>query len=166
MNSDASQFKGPDFVLTEIIGARHGAIHKTATNHLIPMLSSYSAETYKSWGLPGNAESNMNDFIKTGNKNVNNKLFDRIQSVDLNVTIAELELLRSMLQINGYKHQGHGFTKAAEPSINYIVDDEPMKSKVRRIIISLSEVTPARAINLGKNGQITFSGKEAVFVFN
>lgn len=159
-------FRGPDFVLTEVIGARHGAIHKTGTNHLIPMLSSYSAETYKSWGLPDTVESNMSDFIKTVDKNVNNKLFDRIQSVDLIVTNAELELLRSMLLINGYKQDRRGFSKATEPSINYIVNEQHRQSKVQRIIILLSEETPRRVINLGKSGQITFSGKEAAFVFN
>ena len=159
-------FKGPDFVLTEIIGARHGSIGKTASNHLIPMLSSYSAATYKNWGLPDTAESNMSDFIQKVDKKVATKLFERIQSVDLIVTNAELELLRSMLLMNGYNQDLKAFTKAGEPTINYTVDEKPGKSKVQKINILLSEEVPEKIISLGRSGQITFSGKEADFVFN
>ncbi len=158
-------FKGPDFVLTEIIAARHGSIRKTATNHLIPMLSSYSAATYKSWGLPDSTESNISDFIKSVDKNINNKLFDRIQSVDLVITNAELELLRSMLLMNGYIQNQHSFLKAGEPSINYALDEQSVNSKVQKINILLSEEVAERIINFGRSGQITFSGKEAVFIF-
>ncbi len=157
----------PDFmVLTEIIAERHGSIRKTETNHLIPMLSSYSAETYKNWGLSDIKESNMSDFTTMVDKSVNNKMFDRIDSVDLIVTNAELELLKSMLLMNGFKQHLQGFTKAGEPSINYSVDEQSWKLKVKKIKILLSEETPARIINLGRSGKITFGGKEAVFVFN
>lgn len=159
-------FEGPDFVLTEIIGARHASVRKTKTNHLIPMLSSYSPETYKRWGLPDSSNSTVSDFIKSVNRKAQNKLFNSIQSVDLVVTNAELELLRSMLMITGYKHQHGIFTRSGQPAVNYVVDERPGKSKLKKINILLSEETPARIIDLGETGQITFRGKQAAFVFH
>lgn len=159
-------FEGSDFVLTEIIGARHGSVNETSTNHLIPMLSSYSAETYRNWGLPDTTESNLSDFIKQVDKNVSDKLFDRIVSVDLIITNAELELLRSMLVMNGYQQDKQSFLKTGEPTVNYTVDEQPTKSRVQRIDIFLSEETPTRIINLGKSGQIIFQGRSANFIFN
>ncbi len=44
-------FKNPDFTLTEIIFKDHENLHRSSNNHLIPMLSSYSVETYKRWDL-------------------------------------------------------------------------------------------------------------------
>jgi hypothetical protein len=161
----AYDFKGPDFILTEVIAARHDAIRKTSSNHLIPMLSSYSAETYKSWGLPPGRESGMSDFITAVDKKVTGVLFDRIQSVDLAVTKTELDLLTSMLLLNGYKRHSQGFSKSGEPSVNFIVNEKAGKSKVQRIKVLLSAATPARIISLGSSGQITFGGREAVFDF-
>ncbi len=111
-------------------------------------------------------ESNMSDFTNAVDISVKNKLFDRIESVNLNVTNTELEPLKSMLLMNGFRQHLHGFTKAGEPSINYSVDEQSGKSKVKRIKILLLEETPARIINLGRSGQITFSQKEATFEFN
>jgi hypothetical protein len=159
-------FEGSEFVLTEIIGARHGSVDESPTNHLIPMLSSYSAETYKRWGLPDTTESNLSDFIKKVEKNVSDKLFDKIASVDLIITNAELELLRSMLVMNGYEQNKNSFLKAGEPTINYAIDDEqPTKSRVQRIDILLSEETSARTIHLGESGQIIIQGNRATFIF-
>ena len=76
-----------------------------------------------------------------------------------------IEIVRSMLVMNGFKHDLNRFSKKGEPSVSYIVDEQNGKSKVQRIKILLSEETPGRIINLGTSGQITFKGKEATFEF-
>ncbi len=93
-------------------------------------------------------------------------MFDRIESVDLIVTNAELELLKPMLLRNGFKQHLQGFTKAGEPAINYSVDEQSWKLKLKRIKITLSEETSARIIKLCRSVHITFSQKEATFEFN
>ena len=71
-----------------------------------------------------------------------------------------------MLLMNGYKQNLKNFTKTGEPTIKYTVDEKPGKSKVQKINILLSEEVPQKIISPGISGHITFSGKEADFVFN
>jgi len=40
-------FEGPDFTLTEIVYNHHDRLSKKPYNNLIPMLSSYSVDTYR-----------------------------------------------------------------------------------------------------------------------
>lgn len=71
-----------------------------------------------------------------------------------------------MLLMNGYKQNLKDFTKTGEPTIHITVEEKPGKSKVQKINILLSEEVPQKIISPGISGHITFSGKEADFVFN
>jgi len=136
-------FKGPDFLLTEIVLKKHWDISGSKTNHLIPMLSSYSVATYKKWGLGDSLEVSMKDFIGGDST----KRFIKILSVKLSITNNELSSLASMLKVTGYEMIGSKFVKQGQPEISFTINERENKFKVKELVLQLNKPSADKVLN-------------------
>jgi hypothetical protein len=142
-------FEGPDFKLTEIIYRHHSNLRKKQNNHLIPMLSSYSVESYRKWGYGDSAELSMNQFLAREFVK-GKKLFESIVSIDLAITQKELEDLTPVLELTGYLKKENKFIKTNEPTIFYIVNNKLNAFKVEKLTLKLSENVDDNFFDFGK----------------
>jgi hypothetical protein len=143
------EIKNPDFTLTEIIFENHRNLHKSNNNNLIPMLSSYSVETYKKWGLGDSADVNMREFIG-GDSSSAKKYFTKILSVKLSITKDELDKLGLVLQVAGYERRKDKFVKFGEPELFFTINNKMEEFKINEIEILLNEDLGSRTLNFGK----------------
>lgn len=156
-------FKGSHFTLTEIISKSHENIHKSKTNHLIPMLSSYSVETYKKWGLGDSSEVSMKQFIGEDTSGAK-RLFNKILSVRLSITKSEFTTLASMLQVTGYKMKRNKFVKTGQPEILFAINKKENELKIKELVLLLSRPTSSKKIAFGNLLLLTKNSK-AKFLF-
>jgi len=154
-------FKGPDFLLTEIVLKKHWDISGSKINHLIPMLSSYSVATYKKWGLGDSSEVSMKDFLAGDSS----KLFSKILSIKLSITNNELNSLASMLKGTGYEMAGSKFVKQGQPEISFTINKRENEFKVKEIVLQLNKPSDSRVLDFG-NIIIDIAKDKAKFVFN
>jgi hypothetical protein len=154
-------FKGPDFLLTEIVLKEHWDISGSRVNHLIPMLSSYSVATYKKWGLGDSSEVSMKDFLGGDSS----KLFNKILSVKLSITKNELNSLTSMLKVTGYKKLGAKFVKEGQPEITFTISERENESKVKEFVLQLNKSIGTKVLDFGTI-RIDVAKDKAKFVFN
>jgi hypothetical protein len=154
-------FKGPDFLLTEIVLKKHWDISGSKTNHLIPMLSSYSVATYKKWGLGDSSEVSMKDFLSGDSS----KLFNKILSVKLSVTKIELNSLASLLNVVGYQRIGDKFVKQGQPEITFTITERENEFKVKEFVLQLNKSLNTKILNFGAI-TIDIAKDKAQFVFN
>jgi hypothetical protein len=153
-------YKGPDFLLTEVILKKHWNIAESKTNHLIPMLSSYSVATYKNWGLGDSSEVSMKDFLSGDSS----KYFTKILSLKISVTKHELSSLNAMLKITGYEMEGNKFVKLGQPEILFDINENEHAAKVKELVIQLSKLSNTRILEFG-NVTIDINKDKAKFVF-
>jgi hypothetical protein len=159
--------KAPDFTLKEIIFKVHAGLNKKVGNNLIPMLSSYSADSYKKWNLPDSAESSMKDFINIGDSNeIKKRLFHKILSTHIVITAKEFQLLKSMLMTVGYGEKTNGFYKQSQPDINYTIDERTSRSKVKSINLLLTQPVKKKSIVLSDQVRLEVNKTEAIFFFD
>lgn len=156
-------FEGPGFTLTEIVYNHHDRLSKKQTNNLIPMLSSYSVETYREWGFGDSVEVSMEQFLSQDSTN-KNKLFERIVSIELAITQKELVDLIPVLQLAGYQKKENKFIKNNEPTISYLVNNDLNISKVEKITFSLAEDAAKKNFNFG-NIKLKINKKWGEFSF-
>lgn len=142
-------FEGPDFTLTEIVYNHHDRISKKQHNNLIPMLSSYSVETYKKWGHGDSAEITMEQFLSKEFVK-GKKLFESIVEIELAVTQKDLEDIAPVLKLAGYHKKNHSFTKNNEPTISYVINNKHNAFKVKKMTLQLSEDAGTNQFNFGK----------------
>jgi hypothetical protein len=142
-------FEGPDFTLSEIVYSHHDRISKKKQNNLIPMLSSYSVDSYRKWGLGDSAEVSMKQFLARESVK-GTKLFESIVSIELAITQKELQDLTPVLELAGYRNERNKFTKNNEPTISYVVNNTLNASKVKKLTLRLSEDTGDKSFNFGK----------------
>jgi hypothetical protein len=140
--------KNPDFTLTEIIFKNHSNLHKINNNNLIPMLSSYSVETYKKWELGDSVDVSMKEFIG-GDSSSAKKYFTKILSVKLSITKDELDKLGSVLQVAGYERKQDKFVKEGQPELSFSVNNKMEAFKIKEIKILLNEDLGSRILNFG-----------------
>lgn len=141
-------FKAPDFTLTEIIYKHHSNPGKKPNNNLIPMLSSYSVETYKKWGFGDSAEVSMKQFQNTHAKQ-GGRLFENIISVQLSISQKELIDLGSMLQVAGYKRDNNKFIKPGQPEIIFSLNNIHNTPKVEKLTLELSKDIGIKNFEIG-----------------
>ena len=153
-------FKGPDFLLTEIVLKKHWDISGSSTNHLIPMLSSYSVATYKKWGLGDSSEVSMKDFLGGDST----KSFIKILSVKLSITNNELNSLASMLKVTGYEKMGNKFVKQGQPEITFTVNERENEFKVKEFVLQLNKSSSSKVLDFGSI-RIDIAKDKAKFVF-
>ena len=144
----AYDFEGPDFKLTEIVYNRHDRLSNKPNNNLIPMLSSYSVESYQKWGLGDSAEVSIRQFLSKDSLD-KNKLFERIISIELAITQKELDNLIPVLELAGYRKKTNKFIKPNEPTISYVVNHKLNESKVKKMTIRLMEDAGSKTFNFG-----------------
>lgn len=157
-------FKNPSFTLTEIIFRNHYKLQESKSNHIIPMLSSYSSDSYRRWGFGDSSDVDMKTFI--GLDTVNNKrLFTKIKSVSISVNKDELNKLESMMKVAGYVKQNKSFVREGQPTIFFTPDNKKKKSKIQKLTLDLNK--EIRPINF-QFGEVTLrlKGKEAIFSFH
>lgn len=142
-------FEGPDFRLTEIVYNHHDRLSKKPNNNLIPMLSSYSVESYRKWGLGDSAEVSIRQFLSKDSAD-KNKLFEKIISIDLAITQKELQDLIPVLELAGYRKKKSRFIKADEPTISYLINNKLNEPKVKKLTLKLSEDAGTQNFNFGR----------------
>ncbi|HEV8081395.1 MAG TPA: DUF5829 family protein [Chitinophagaceae bacterium] len=156
--------KNTDFTLTETIFKKHGNLHLSNTNHLIPMLSSYSIETYKKWGLGDSAEVSMKQFIGADSADTK-KLFAKMLSVRLSITKNELIKLTSMMKVVEYKMKRNKFIKTGQPEISFTINNNENENKVKELVLLLNKHKGRQRIDLG-NILLLIKNNKAKFLFN
>ncbi|PKA82005.1 hypothetical protein ATE92_0129 [Ulvibacter sp. MAR_2010_11] len=139
---------GPDFTLTEVVYNHHDYLSKKQHNNLIPMLSSYSVESYRNWGLGDSVEVGMKQFLSKDSAN-NSKLYKNIISIDLEITQKELNDLTPVLELMGYRKIDKSFFKNAEPTISYVINNNLDITKVKKLSLQLSEDAGNKSFNYG-----------------
>jgi hypothetical protein len=154
-------FKGPDFLLTEIVLKKHWDISGSKTTHLIPMLSSYSVATYKKWGLGDSLEVSMKDFLGGDSS----KCFNKILSVKFSITNNELNSLASMLKITGYEMIGSKFIKHGQPEISFTINERENEFKIKELVLQLNKSSGTKVLYFGTI-TIDIAKDKAKFVFN
>jgi hypothetical protein len=155
--------KNPEFTLTEIIFKNHRNLHKSNNNNLIPMLSSYSVETYKKWGLGDSADVNMREFIGEDSSSTK-KYFTKILSVRLSITKDELDKLSSVLQVAGYERREDKFVKSGQPELFFTINNKIEDFKIKEIEILLNEDLGSRRLNFG-NALLVIEKDKGKFLF-
>lgn len=157
-------YKGSDFSLSEIIFKSHERLHKSNNNHFIPMLSSYSVETYKKWGLGDSTEVSMEKFLAQ-NSSHNKNLFNKIDFIRISITKDELAKLSSMMKVAGYERKRNKFIKAGQPKIVFSVNNSLNEYKVKEIRLLLNEYKNTKSFNFGKTS-LFIKENRARFLFN
>jgi hypothetical protein len=141
-------FEGPDFKLTEIVYQHHDRLSRKSNNNLIPMLSSYSVESYRKWGLGDSAEVTIRQFLSKDSID-KNKLFEKIISIDLAITQKELQDLIHVLDLVGYRKKKTYFIKPNQPKISYVINNKLNEPKVKKLTLRLSEDAGKEIFNFG-----------------
>lgn len=155
-------FVGPDFTLTEIVYNHHDRLSNKPNNHLIPMLSSYSVESYRKWGFGDSTEVSVRQFLSSSISK--DKLFEKITAVELAITEKELNDLIPVLTIVGYKKKKNRFMKPNEPTISYVISNQLNEPKVKRLILKLTKDAGNQNFNFG-GVNLVISKKRAEFSF-
>lgn len=158
----AYDFNAPSFKLTEIIFSKHYNLQNSNQNHVIPMLSSYSVESYKNWGLGDSSEVDMKSFI--GLDPNQKKLFSKIISIDILVTENELNALESVMKVVGYRKNKKVFKKKNQPDIRYSIASINNEYKIRKFKVSLIRKVSATTLQFGQLS-LRLKGKVATFIF-
>lgn len=156
-------YKHPDFTLTEIIFKKHYNLQKSNTSNLIPMLSSYSVESYKKWGLGDSTEVSIKDFIGLDTIK-SKKFFTKIESVHLSITQKELTELESMLNVVGYEKKKDKFIKSGQPEIIFAIDNKLNGCKVTELELVLNDSSDTKYLDFG-NTSLQIKDNKASFQF-
>ncbi|MBK9271410.1 MAG: hypothetical protein IPM48_07420 [Saprospiraceae bacterium] len=130
-------FVGSDFTLTEIVYNHHDRLSNKLDNHLIPMLSSYSVESFRKWGLGDSVEVSVKQFLSSSISK--NKLFEKIVSIELAISQKELRDLIPVLELVGYRKKKNKFIKPNEPTISYIISNQLNEPKIKKLTLVLTE---------------------------
>jgi hypothetical protein len=141
-------FEGPDFRLTEIVYNHHDRLSKKPNNNLIPMLSSYSVESYSNWGLGDSAEVSIRQFLSKDSLD-KTKLFEKINSIEISITQKELQDLIPVLELAGYRKTKNKFSKVNEPTICYVINHKLNESKVKKLTLQLFKDAGKQNFTLG-----------------
>ena len=157
------EFEGTDFKLTEVVYNHHDRLSKKPANNLIPMLSSYSVETYRKWGLGDSAEVSVRHFLSKDSLD-RNKLFKKIISIDLSITQKELQDLQPVLELVGYRKKKSKFIKSGEPTISYVINNQPNEFKVKTLTLMLTQNAGNHNFNFG-GANLTIRKNRATFSF-
>lgn len=155
-------FIGSDFTLTEIVYNHHDRLSNKPNNHLIPMLSSYSVESFRKWGLGDSVEVSVRQFLSSSISK--NKLFEKIVSIELAITQKELRDLIPVLELVGYKKKKKKFIKSNEPTISYVISNQLNEAKIRKLTLRLTEDVGNQNFNLG-GINLTITKNRAQFTF-
>ncbi len=157
-------FAGPDFRLTEIVYNHHDRLNNKPNNNLIPMLSSYSVESYRNWGLGDSAEVSIRQFLAKDSLD-RNKLFEKIISIDLSITENELEGLTPMLELVRYRKKANKFVMNNGTTISFSINNELDKPKVKKLTLQLSKDAGSQSFDFGEMNLIIKKNR-AAFYFN
>jgi hypothetical protein len=141
-------FEGSDFRLTEIVYNHHDRLSKKPNNNLIPMLSSYSVDSYRKWGLGDSTEVSIRQFLSKDSLD-KNKLFEKIIAIDLTLTKKEFQDLIPVLDLAGYRKKKNRFIKADEPTISYLINNKLNEPKVKKLTLKLSGDAGNQNFNFG-----------------
>ncbi len=157
-------YEGPNFKLSEVIFKSHGRLHKSKTNHLIPMLSSYSVDTYKKWGLGDSAEVSMKKFLSQDSLQTK-KLFTKIEMIRLSLSKEELVKLSSVMKVAGFEMKRNTFIKTGQPKIMFSINDKLNETKIKELVLLLNEDKATKRLEFG-NTSLLIKKNKAVFLFN
>lgn len=155
-------FMGPDFTLTEIVYNHHDRLSNKRNNNLIPMLSSYSVESFRKWGLGDSVEVSVREFLSSSVSK--NKLFEKIVSIELAITQKELQDLFPVLELVGYKRRKNKFIKPNEPTISYMIINQLNEPKIKKLTLSLTEEVGNKNFDFG-GVNLTIVKNRAQFTF-
>lgn len=156
-------YEGPNFKLSEVIFKSHGRLHKSKTNHLIPMLSSYSVETYKKWGLGDSAEVSMKKFLSQDSVQTR-KLFTKIEMIRLSISKDELAKLSAMMKVAGFEMKRNTFIKTGQPKIVFSINDKLNETKIKELVLLLNEYNGSKNLSFGSTSLIIRENR-AIFLF-
>lgn len=112
---------------------------------LIPFLSTYSSESYATWGIWDSARSGitMKTFIKlSAGAAIDNVLFKKIDELYINATARESDVLKSALLASGYKEEGGAFTHKSSAKIFVKVNDAGPVTRISKIKFKLTRNSP------------------------
>jgi hypothetical protein len=155
-------FVGADFTLTEIVYNHHDRLSNKPNNHLIPMLSSYSVESFRKWGLGDSVEVSVKQFLSSSTSK--NKLFEKIVSIELAITQKELQDLIPVLELVGYRKKKNKFIKPNEPTISYIITNQLNEPKIKKLSLRLTEDVGNQNFDFG-GANLTIVKNKAQFIF-
>jgi len=120
---------------------------------IIPFLTTYSAESYKTWGYPDSIARGLT--MKTvmfamAGPSVDYVLFKKIDELYISATSKEAELLESALFAGGYEEEGGSYVhpSSAKIIIN-VMDNESMK-RISKIKLKLNRSVPQFEKTYGK----------------
>lgn len=158
-------FEGGDFLTGEVLPYRKKDPSKPAEPNFTPILMSYSVQGFKNWGFSDSIITNgvsMQEFMHSWDTTSQEKLFQKIKALHVQVTKQEFAELESALYAMGYTFHTDHFMHEFNPDVHYTVTEFNVVPKYTRIEIELSEPTAKREIRLGTMYTIHINGKEMI----
>ncbi len=145
-------FKGGDFELGEIMPYRKKDSTKPSQPNFTPILTSYSASSYKNWGFNDSVITNglsMPEFMRSWDSQTQSRLFKKIKALDVQLTKKEFTEMETALNTMGYKKEANTFSHAFNPSIHYVISETSAVPIYTKIEIELASKAPEQTIQLG-----------------
>jgi hypothetical protein len=137
------------------------------TPRIVPYLSTYSPESYKTWGFSDHEIAtgvSMKTFMtKNFGAAISTVLFNSIAEIDINATEREEELLISALKAAGYEEKGDMFVHPVSASVKIIVNENEPFKRLNRMKIKLTRnVQPMEKVY--NKLKLTFDKDECWFI--
>lgn len=129
------------------------------------LLASYTIPTYKSWGFSDSAIANgitMKAFMNSWDSRTQTKLFKKIKSFHIQLTVKELKQIESGLISIGYAKEENVFKHDDNPPVYFTITAGNEIPKYTRIEIELAESTTQRVIQLGNMYTVYVKDREMV----
>jgi hypothetical protein len=136
--------KGQGYELFEVLPV----IGWTNIQHprIIPFLSTYSAESFKTWGYPDSVSNGltMKTFmLSMAGPSVDYVLFRKIEELYISATTKEKDLLASALFAGGYEKEQDAYVHPASAKIIINVMENESMRRINKIKIKLNRSVPA-----------------------
>jgi hypothetical protein len=112
------------------------------TPRIVPYLSTYSTESYKTWGFTEHDMKvgvGMKSFLfRSFGASISNTLFKSIAELDITATEREKELLESALFAAGYKESGGVYKHPVSAAVKITVNEQEPFKRFNKMKIMLS----------------------------
>jgi hypothetical protein len=161
---------GDDFTLDELLAWYKKDTTQPKQAIFFANLTSYSAETYKNWGITDslvNEGRAMEKFMASwGGEPLKDRLFHSITELYLTLNEQEFKELKSALLAVGYEEMKNNFTHPTNPAVYITRSEEKGQPKYSKVKLRLNSSVPEKEIVFSPKASLKLSGNEGWFVFH
>lgn len=160
---DINVSSGTGFTLYEIMPLY--SLTNAAHPRVMPILTTYSAESYRTWGFNDSIASGVGMKTFLSGYGSSAVLFDKITEIHLNATSRELEILKSGLFAAGYTEEGTKFELPGSASIFVTINENENLNRFVNMKILLSKDIPESYEKTFNRLKVSLQGNAGWFIY-